>query len=363
MVEAAAYSNLEIDLADGERGSRQDHVSAQITALTGAEAAHVTVNAAAAVLLSLAAIAKGREVIVSRGQSVEIGGGFRVPVILRQSGAKLVEVGTTNRTRLSDYEEAISPRTAAILHVHSSNFRIMGFTESVPLPDLATLAREHDLPLIADNGSGALLDTVQFGLTHEPTVQESVADGCDLVAFSGDKLLGGPQAGILVGRRDLVSMLSRHPLARALRPDKVILAALSATFAAYLKDDAIRTLPVWQMISQTQDQLETRSRAWAERSARQGVTVEVVGGNSTVGGGSLPTETLPTVLIKLPAAVSAADLRDGQPPVLARARLGRVLLDLRTVPTSQEEELSQAVLAAWTVAKGIRGRVNDSAHR
>lgn len=346
MQEAATYSDLELDMSSGGRGSRQDNVRYQITDLTGAEDAYVTVNAASSVLLALTELAQGREVIVSRGQSVEIGGGFRVPVILSQSGARLVEVGTTNRTRLSDYEDAINSRTAAILHVHTSNFRIEGFTESVPLPDLAVLARKHKVRLIDDNGSGALLETEAYGLRHEPTVQESVRAGSDLVAFSGDKLLGGPQAGVLCGRSEVIQALERHPLARALRPDKMIMAALSATLVAHLRDEAADTLPVWRMISQRQEDIVSRAREWAKRAAGEGLQVATIEGESTIGGGSLPGETLPTLLIRLPRFVTASLLRGGVPRVLGRTRDGHVHLDLRTVPPGQEGPLLRAVLDA-----------------
>jgi L-seryl-tRNA(Ser) seleniumtransferase len=346
MEEAAAYSNLEMDLKTGARSSRQDHVRQKLVALTGAESAHVTVNGASAVLLALAALARGREVLISRGQLVEIGGGFRVPVILRQSGARLVEVGTTNRTRVADYEAAISPRTGAILHVHASNFRISGFTENVGLEALAELARRHNLHLISDNGSGALLDTASFGLTHEPMVQEAVAAGCDLVAFSGDKLLGGPQSGLLAGKRTAIEALARHPLARALRPDKIMLAGLSATLAAYLRNESSSTIPVWNMISTRGEQLALRAAEWRKRAFERQLEVGLLDGESTVGGGSLPDEAMPTTLIQLPKEITANALRSGDVSVLARTKGSRTLLDLRTVPVHQEDELLNAVYAA-----------------
>jgi L-seryl-tRNA(Ser) seleniumtransferase len=346
MREVAAYSDLELDLTSGVRSSRLDIVRRQVTSLTGTQSAHVTVNAASAVLLTLAALARGKEVIVSRGQLVEIGGGFRVPVILRESGARLIEVGTTNRTRLTDYEDAITPRTAAILHVHTANFRIVGFTESVQLQALARLAHAHNLLMISDNGSGALLDTEGFGLAHEPTVQEAIEAGCDIVAFSGDKLLGGPQSGILVGPNELIARLARHPLARAVRPDKITLAALSATLLSYMKDDAVRTIPVWRMIAETAEHVESRAVAWQERAQARGITVVLIPGESTIGGGSLPTECLPTTLMQLPSSISAKRLRAGSPAVLTRIGGGRALVDLRTVPPSQEAELLGAVVAA-----------------
>lgn len=345
MARVAAYSDLEFDLRSGTRRSRERHIQPMLRAITGAEASHVTVNAASAVLLALSTLASGREVLVSRGQLVEIGGGFRVPDILRAGGAKLVEVGTTNRTRLRDFADAIGPRTAAVLHVHTSNFAMSGFTESVPLTALAHLARQRNLLSISDNGSGALLDTRRFGLAHEPTVQEAVAAGCDLVIFSGDKLVGGPQAGILVGRCDPIERVARNPLARALRPDKFLLAALSATLAAYLRPTAVPDLPVWSMIAESLQTLRRRAETWAEHAAAAGVATQLESGESTVGGGSLPTETLPTTLVILPAGITARALRAGRPAVVARARGGRVLLDLRTVLPEQEEDLLHAVIS------------------
>jgi L-seryl-tRNA(Ser) seleniumtransferase len=355
MQEAAAYSDLEYDLASGQRGSRQDHVARLLLALTEAQAAAIAVNNAAAVWLALATLARGKEVLVSRGQAVEIGGGFRVPVILRQSGARLVEVGTTNRTRLADFAEAISHRTAAILHVHSSNFRIVGFTEEVPVAALAQLAHAHDLPLIDDNGSGSLLDTADFGLAHEPTPAESLAAGSDIVAFSGDKLLGGPQAGILLGRSDLINRIRRHPLARALRPDKLTLAALSATLLSYLRGDAVSSLPLWRMIAAEPYLIAARAQRWQSEARARGLETQLRPGESPVGGGSLPGETLPTTLITLPPRMSAADLRNGTPAVVGRTSEGHVVLDLRTVPEEHDLVLLEAVCAA--AERRARGNV------
>jgi L-seryl-tRNA(Ser) seleniumtransferase len=345
MLEAAGYSDLEFELTHGGRGDRQMHIGQQLTALTGAEAAFVTVSASAAVLLILTALAKRREVVVSRGQSVEIGGGFRVPVVLKQSGAKLVEVGTTNRTRLSDYEEAVTDRTAAILNVHASNFRIVGFTEAVPLSALAALARVRGIPLVDDNGSGALIDTASFGLRHEPMVQESLSAGVDLVAFSGDKLLGGPQAGVILGRATLIDRLRSHPMARAVRPDKVILAALSATVQAYLAGNAEQTLPIWRMIAQTALQIETRAKLFKSRAESHAVHVQLTPGESAVGGGSLPGETVATTLLTLPRSVTAESLRRLDPPVVARTRDGQVVIDLRTVSVEEEPSLLSGLIS------------------
>lgn len=344
MEEASGYSDLEIDLGSGRRDGRQRRVASMLTALTGAEAALVTGNNAGAMLLCLTALSAGREVIVSRGQEVEIGGAFRIPDILRQSGARLVEVGTTNRTRLSDYADAIGSDTAAILHVHSSNFRVLGFTASVSLAELSRLARERAIVLLDDNGSGSLLDTANFGLEHEPTPKESLDAGADVVTFSGDKLLGGPQSGIILGRSDLVERLATSPLARALRPDKLALAALAATLSTYLQGQG-RTLPIWRMIGQSREVIRSRAQRWQERAAALGLPVELRDGESTIGGGSLPGSSLPTTLIALPAAVNAESLRTGRPAVLPITRDNRVLLDLRTVPEEDESALLQAVLA------------------
>ncbi len=271
---AGGYSNLEYDLQTGQRGSRHGHVEGLLSRLTGAPAAVVVNNNAAAVLLVLAELAAGREVVVSRGQAVEIGGGFRIPDVLRQSGARLVEVGTTNRTRLADYAGAAGPETGAFLLVHASNFRIVGFTEEVSATELSSLGRERGIPVVADQGSGCLLQTERFGIPpalHEPLVQEYVAGGADLVCFSGDKLLGGPQCGIIAGREDLVARLKRHPLTRALRPDKATLAALAATLRHYQLEEAEREVPVWRMIGASLDSLGARAAAWAARLSAGGV--------------------------------------------------------------------------------------------
>ncbi len=334
---AEGYSTLEYDLAKGERGSRAVHVEQLLTRLTGAEAALVVNNNAAAVLLSLSALAKGKRVLISRGQLVEIGGGFRVPEVMRQSGAKLVEVGTTNRTHLQDFREALDAKTALILHAHSSNFKIIGFATEPALDELCGLG----VPVVDDVGSGALLDTAAYGLAHEPMVTESLRAGCSLVTFSGDKLLGGPQAGLIVGRRDFVAKLKKHPLARAFRADKLCLAALSATLLHYLKNEATREIPVWRMLAMTLDEIETRARRWAARLGG-----EVVAGESTIGGGSLPGETLPTRLVALNARspnAFAAKLRAQDPPIIARVDQDQVRLDPRTVAPAEEEGLLQAV--------------------
>lgn len=347
---AIGYSNLEYDLDAGERGSRYVHAEALLCKLTGAEAALVVNNNAGAVFLVLSALARGREVVISRGQLVEIGGGFRIPDVLRQSGARLVEVGTTNRTHLRDYQAALSLDTALLLRVHSSNFKQIGFTAEVPLADMVALGHEAGVPVLDDLGSGTLLDTGRYGLAPEPTVQESVAAGADLVTFSGDKLLGGPQAGLIVGRRHLIAELREHPLTRALRVDKSTLAALQATLLHYLRGEAEREVPVWRMIAMPLETLATRADALAAALQAQGVPATVVPATSTVGGGSLPGETLPTHAVAL--AVSAADafaaaLRRGDPSVVGRIADELLLLDPRTVAPGQDEALVNGVVAAW----------------
>lgn len=348
---SAGYSNLEFDLEAGERGSRLAHLEALLRQVTGAEAGMAVNNNASAVYLALSALAQGREVIVSRGQAVEIGGGFRIPDVMRQSGARLVEVGTTNRTYLRDYEAAITAETAAIMRVHASNFRIVGFTESPAIEDLARLGHEHGLLVIDDLGSGCLLDTTAFGLAPEPTVQGSVAAGVDLVLFSGDKLLGGPQAGIIVGRRHLIDLLRRHPLARALRMDKASIAGLAATLRHYLRGEAVEKVPVWRMIAAPLAEMERRARRWARAV---GPPAMVVDGRSMVGGGSLPEESLPTKVLAVPGdggylSEVARRLRASDPPVVGRIDGGRLLLDPRTVEPAQDRALVTALRAALGV--------------
>jgi L-seryl-tRNA(Ser) seleniumtransferase len=346
---AVGYSNLEYDLEAGRRGSRYVHAEEVLCQLTGAEAALVVNNNAAAVLLILMAFAQEREVIISRGQLVEIGGGFRIPDVMRQSGAKLVEVGTTNRTYIRDYAAAITEKTAALMRVHRSNFRLVGFTHEPMLAEMVALAGERDLLMLDDLGSGTLLDTEAYGLAHEPTMQESVAAGASLVSCSGDKLLGGPQAGIILGRADLIAHLKRFPLTRALRVDKTTLAGLQATLRHYLLGEATDKVPVWRMISQTEEALAERARHWVEALQRMGVSAEAVPGQSTVGGGSLPGETLNTTLVALvidsPDTVGA-QLRAGEPPVVARIEDERLVLDPRTVLLEQEAELWRRVREA-----------------
>jgi L-seryl-tRNA(Ser) seleniumtransferase len=330
------YSSLEYDLTTGARGSRQDHVAPLLRRLTGAEAALVVNNNAAAVLLCLAALAEGREVLISRGELVEIGDGFRIPEVLARSGARLVEVGTTNRTRAADYETAVGTETAMLLRVHQSNFRVVGFTERPRLRELAAIADRHRLVLVDDLGSGALEP-----VGDEPSVRESVAGGAGLVCFSGDKLLGGPQAGILLGRADLVERLRLHPLHRALRADKLTLAALEGTLALHLDPErARRELPVLRMLQE-----QTRHvRARAERLAAQvgGSVEETV---ARVGGGALPLAELPSFACAVEEGI-AAGLRAGDPPVIAVVRDGRTLLDCRTLADAELDEVADAVNAA-----------------
>ncbi|PZN08672.1 MAG: L-seryl-tRNA(Sec) selenium transferase [Bacillota bacterium] len=351
---AGGYCTLEFDLESGERGSRLDHVRDLLRLLTGAEDALVVNNNAAAVLLVLSALAAGREVVVSRGQLVEIGGSFRIPEILAQSGARLVEVGTTNKTRLSDYAAAITEQTALLLRVHASNYRIIGFTASVPLQDLARLGRQHGIPVVDDIGSGLLFPQPEPVFADEPAVTASLEAGADLVTFSGDKLLGGPQAGIVVGRADLIARLRRHPLMRALRCDKLVLAALEATLREYLDPEgARRRVPALAMLVRDPQELERAAASLAERLQRRlgkAAEVIVVPGRSQAGGGSLPGVELDTTLVGIrtaaPATRLARALRVGEPPVIGRVQDETFWLDPRTVPEDQWEPLVQAVVAA-----------------
>jgi len=339
---ACGYSTLEYDLTKGKRGKRDIHASALLTRLTDGESALVVNNNAAAVLLALSALSKGKKVAISRSQLVEIGGGFRIPDVMKQSGAKLLEVGTTNRTRLADFEQAIAEGASLLLVAHQSNFKIIGFTEEPALEDLAKLAHLHNVPLMVDLGSGAFLDTAKYGLAHETTVQETLAKGADLVCFSSDKLLGGPQAGILIGKADLLTKIRRHPLYRAIRADKLCLAALSATLLHYLKGEAEQAIPLYQMLSRSIESLQAQVQKWIDR-LQAGSAME---GFSTIGGGSLPGETLPTCLlalkVKSPAKL-AATLREATPPIIARVQDDLLLLDPRTVLPWQEETLLKSL--------------------
>ena len=353
-VTAAGYANLEYDLAAGSRGHRHVHAERLLCRLTGAEAALIANNNAAATLVVLAALAAGREVIVSRGELVEIGGGFRVPDVMAQSGAQLREVGTTNRTRVADYGAAINARTALVLRVHPSNFRIEGFTERPALGALADLAHRFDLPLVEDLGSGWLgdSDTAPDALRDEPTVQQALSDGADLVCFSGDKLLGGPQAGIVVGTRATVDRVRAHPLMRAVRADKMTYAALEATLALWARQPAQQQIPVYRMLTLAADELDGRARLLADAlGAVPGVTTEVVDGVSTTGGGSAPGSTLATRLVAVrtdrgSAAALAKRLRLGEPAVVARIEHDRLMLDPRTILEDEDARIPAAVAAA-----------------
>ena len=347
---AGRYSTLEFDPRTGRRGRRHDLVADLLRYLTGAQAAAVVNNCAAAVLLMLTALAKGKEVIVGRGELVEIGGGFRMPDVMRLSGARLVEVGTTNRTRPEDYAAAMTPKTAAILKVHASNFQVVGFTESVEIEPLARVARQHGVLLLHDLGSGSLLDTAAHGLAAEPRIQDSLRAGTDLLACSGDKLLGGPQAGLLLGRAELVDKVMKHPLARALRVDKLTLAALTATLDLYLTQ-SVAALPIWSMLGASAEAMADRAMTWQRRLLERGIEVEVVPAESAVGGGSLPGERLPTTALALtPRPGRAAELlrrmREHEPPVIGRIEQERVLLDPRTVLPDEDDALLDAVVAA-----------------
>ena len=343
------YSNLELDLAGGTRGSRFSHLSELLARVTGAEAGIAVNNNAAALLLTLSALCAGREVVISRGQLVEIGGGFRIPDVMRESGARLVEVGTTNRTYLRDYAEAITGDTAALLRVHASNFRVVGFTEEAPLEGLAALARERGLLLLDDLGSGALLDTRDHGLAPEPMVRASVKAGANVTLFSGDKLVGGPQAGIAVGTEAALAELRRHPLARAVRMDKASIAGLAATLGHYARGEAVADVPVWQMIAAPLDGLRRRAQSWAH-ACGEAAAAEVVTGRSMIGGGSLPEEGLDTALCAIggstigPDAFAAA-LRAADPPIVARIEHGRVLLDPRTVEPADDGHVAATLHA------------------
>ena len=340
---ARGYSTLEFDMQTGKRGSRLIHAEAVIKRITGAESAVVVNNNASAVMLSLSALANHRRVVIARSQLIEIGGGFRIPDVMKQSGAKLVEVGTTNKVHLADYERAIAEEPIKLVMLaHRSNFKIIGFTQEPELDEIVRVAHAADIPVVDDLGSGTLLPTEKYGLIHERTVQESLAAGADIVSFSGDKLLGGPQAGIIVGRADLMAKIKKHPLARAVRADKVCLAGVTATLTHYLKDQAEREIPIWRMISTPSKQIKARAEVWAKQLGRG----KVIAGESTVGGGSLPGESLPTWLLALDipkADKFLAQLRKQNPPVIARTEKDRVLLDPRTVLPEQEGALLVAL--------------------
>lgn len=351
---ASGYCTLEYDLPAGQRGHRDLHAEALLTRLSGGEAALVVNNNAAAVLLALSALARRRRVIIGRGQLIEIGGGFRIPDIMAQSGARVVEIGTTNRTHLSDYATALDEPTALILRAHPSNFRILGFTSEPTMAEIVALAHQHQVPVLDDLGSGCFLDTAAYGLPHEPTIAEALAHGSDLVCFSGDKLLGGPQAGILIGRRELIAKIRKHPLARAMRPDKLRLAALNATLLHYLKGEAVQKIPIWRMIATPLHELQARASAW-QQALGWG---EVQLGLSTIGGGSLPEETLPTALFTLRLAQPngwLAWLRAQNPPIIARIEAQCLALDPRTVLPEQEAPLLRVLADLHTLHNSPKG--------
>jgi len=348
---AEGYTNLEFSLKSGKRGKRSVHASRILAQLTGVEAGFVVNNNAGAVLLILSALASGKKVIVSRTQLVEIGGGFRIPDVMRQSGAHLVEIGTTNRVHLYDYETVLEKEEIALVMVaHHSNFKLIGFHSEPELAEIVSAAHRHGVPVIHDLGSGALLDTAKYGLAHEPTVQESVKAGCDLVCFSGDKLLGGPQAGIIIGKKGLIKRIRVHPLARAVRCGKLTLAGVTATLVHYLKDEALTEVPVWAMISKPLDEIHGSAENWRQYLGAG----EVIQGCSTVGGGSLPTEELPTYLLALdPPKPDAfmSTLRSAHPPVIGRIEGDRVLLDPRTIFPEQEAALLRNLSEAWAAVQ------------
>ena len=354
---ARSYSTLEFDVENGERGSRHVHCEELLCRLTGAEAAIAVNNNAAAVMMALTALARGKEAIVSRGQLVEIGGSFRIPDIMAESGATMVEVGTTNKTHLRDYENAITPDTGMILKVHSSNFRVVGFTQEVGVTELVELGARHGVPVFEDQGSGVLIDLRRYGLPYEPTVGESIAEGADLVSCSGDKLLGGPQAGILVGKEHIIRRLKQHPLARVLRLDKMTLAALEVTLRTYVDEPAaIAEIPTLRMLSMPAEEVATRATAFAVRIAEG---LDAVGGQAEVdtamdvsraGGGALPMADIPTTVVRVrPHAGGVVDLerelRLGEPTIVARIREDRLLLDPRTLSPTEELEVAARIAA------------------
>jgi L-seryl-tRNA(Ser) seleniumtransferase len=351
---ARGYSTLEYDVDSGERGSRHVHVEELICRLTGAEAAMAVNNNASAVLLGLAALARRKEAIVSRGQLVEIGGSFRIPDIMRESGAKMVEVGTTNKTHLRDYENAITPRTGLILKVHSSNYRVVGFTEEVPLAELVALGAKHGVPIFEDQGSGVLIDLAKYGLPGEPTIGAAVAAGADLVSASGDKLLGGPQAGIMAGTREVIAKLKKHPLARAVRLDKMTLAALEVTLRLYLDEERLfAEVPTLRMLTMKRAELESRAEGLAAAirdACGDAYEVATAPDVSRAGGGALPMEDIPTTVVSLaPRSGSATALEErlrlGEPALIARIKDGRLLLDPRTLGADEEADVVAALAA------------------
>lgn len=365
---AQSYCNLEIDLNTGRRGSRYNHIENLLITLTGAEAGLVVNNNAAAVLLALHSLARGREVIVGRGELIEIGGSFRIPEVLTQSGAYLIEVGTTNKTYLRDYEQAIGPETALLLKVHPSNYRILGFTREVMRAELVSLGRKHQIPVLEDLGSGSLVDLRQYGIEAEPTVQASVQAGVDVVTFSGDKLLGGPQAGIIIGRACHLQVMKRNPLLRALRVDKLTLAALEATLQLYLREKATQTLPVLRMLTLSQAEITDAAAVLKEELLERvgsWCRVELREGASRVGGGALPLTELPTTLVVLypevmSAAALAGQLRHGNPPVFVRVQADGVIIDPRALGEGEAELVAEVVAGAFACFLEKKGEMAGS---
>ncbi|OGP60374.1 MAG: L-seryl-tRNA(Sec) selenium transferase [Deltaproteobacteria bacterium RBG_13_52_11b] len=356
-----AYSNLEYDLDRGERGSRNDHVEGTLCRLSGAESGLVVNNNAGAVLLALNTFAEGKEVVVSRGELVEIGGAFRIPDVMRRSGAVLREVGTTNRTYPDDYLKAIGPETALLLKVHTSNFRVMGFTFDTPLEDLVGVGNQHQLPVMNDLGSGCLVDLSKYGLQKEPTVQEAVKAGADIVTFSGDKLLGGPQAGIVVGKKKLVDAMKTNPLARALRIDKLTLAALESTLLLYLDEErAVEEIPTLRMLKTDPGILKKRANRLLRKlpeEIKERAEINLKENTSQVGGGALPLQELPTIVLALrplsmPVNRFEEELRNGEPPIVSRISKDEVILDMRTVLDEEIPLLAKGIVKALSMVDG-----------
>lgn len=350
---ACNYSNLEFDIENGKRGSRYSHVEELLCMLTGAEAAMVVNNNAAAVMLVLSTMTSGKEVVVSRGQMVEIGGSFRIPEVMKWSGADLVEIGTTNKTHLEDYEDAITENTGALLKVHTSNYRILGFTSEVDLKDLSDLGKKHDIPVIEDIGSGSLIDYSKFGLTKEPTVKESIVAGADVVTFSGDKMLGGPQAGIIVGKAKYIEMMKKNHLTRALRVDKMTFAALEGTLMCYLDEaKAIKQIPTVRMLSMSYDEINLKADAlYKELDGKlKDASIEIIDGESEVGGGSMPLEKMKSRLISIKHNKKStnqfvSDLREVEVPLIGRINEDKLLLDLRTIDEKEYKYVINALVA------------------
>ncbi|WP_297444330.1 L-seryl-tRNA(Sec) selenium transferase [Desulfurobacterium sp.] len=353
------YSNLELNLETGKRGIRYQNVKDLLKELTGAEDVCVVNNNAAAVLLVLSALASGKEVVVSRGELIEIGGSFRIPDVMKQSGATLKEVGTTNKTHLKDYEEAISENTGLLLKVHTSNYRILGFTESVTSKELVEIGKKHGIPVYEDLGSGSFIDVRRFGLSYEPTVQDVVKSGVDIVSFSGDKLLGSAQAGIIIGKKEFIEKVKKHPLNRALRIDKMTLSVLEATLKLY-KNEEYEKIPVWKMISESPESIKRRAEklySYLDGKLPENFSLSINEEEAEIGGGALPLETLPTFVVEISIKDRNEEafyelLRRGKPPVIGRLKKGKLLLDMRTVKDEEIRTLSEAILTGAKILVG-----------